>query len=452
MTFSRLRPLLAATIGLTLLAGCTGLPFTVVLPDGTTLNTATTVTKASTTSAAPDAVAPQAGGTTGRGSAGRATGQAQPTTGRAPLPRAIATYAPRTATKAVTPATRVMGDADAKALAANDEQLIEAASAALEAEEARSRYVLAGAPRQTGRASDYARGGFLNQGGPGAGGDQPGWIPIQRGAQPQQAVRAPVIGRQAPVAVQVNVVLSVQVIVNQLAERRTQATRQQQAFIQDHPAYSQDQQAIMDVCAQQPWQPNADDEDTVFKAGKASSTSADGASRQISVLRVVSQARPHLLVQGIVDVAEVRADGSTKTVHWERSVDARGTASYVFHHEIVDAQGYAWVSEWTKTLSAAGAYSGSGSFTAFGVDGGALRQETLKLGGTDEAGQEIDCEAEAEATPTPAPAPTATPTPTPVATATPTPGPTATSEVNEADDEADGEADDEATGADDDAE
>jgi hypothetical protein len=171
-------------------------------------------------------------------------------------------------------------------------------------------------------------------------------------------------------------------------KRRANEQAKRKDFVKEHPKYSEDEAMIAQVLNSQGWQPT-DDETVLAKSGTATLTLGTGVSRKIAVLRQVQAAKPHALVKGQTDIADVYADGATKTVHWEKVLQEDGSYSVAYHHEYTTAKGVKWVADWTKTLSADGKLTGTGTFTQTDADGKLVRQETLTIGGDDADGQTI---------------------------------------------------------------
>lgn len=355
---------LALTLGLALLAGCQVAP-TISTPSA---RTGAGVTRAP--SAAPVA----------------------PVDAVAPSP-----FVAPALTASVTPASPATTEAEAKAVAANDEKLIESLSAALEAEEADAApaYAIASlsdAPLPPVRPVLEAR-----QARPPV--RRPSWEPAQR---------------------------------TRLEERRQRSNEARQSFEQAHPAYAEAAAAMRQAVDRQAWRPNEDDDSTLRRTGSRTERAANGAQRRVTVTRVIARARPHFLVQSTISVEET-GDGVTKTIRWERTLQADGACHMVFHHEYTGRDGRLWVTDWEKLLTVDGALSGTGSFRQCDRQGRRIKEDRLVIGGNDRYGQRVTClpapsptpSASPVASPSAQPSATSTPEPTATPTDTPTPEPTA---------------------------
>jgi hypothetical protein len=412
------RTLLAASLGLAMLAGCTTSPLGSITPS-TGVKSATRSTAATTLTAA-------------------------------------------TTSAKLTSTSQVSSVPDAQALAVNDEGLVETTSAAMEADEADSSYAIAAldesaddpadASAAAGPQGDRRYGGpFGGQMGPmpnqrqgqmdapmndqmggqfvGQFGRQGHQMPQQRNQQANQRPegRGEMHGRfedgafgggcfeeadmPAPPRLARHAAEPAptpRVDESKLAKRRVQAQNQAKRFLEKHPQYSADEAMIRQVLNAQPWQKSSDDPTTVYKSGSASLTLGTGVSRKVAVLRVIQAAKPHALVKAQTDIADVYADKASKTVHWEKTLQADGSFSLAYHHEYTDAKGKKYVADWSKTLTADGHVTGSGTFTTTDASGALIAQQTLTIGGDDTTGSTVTT---GDAAATPAPAPTATPSP-----------------------------------------
>lgn len=350
------------------------------------------------------------------------------TNGAAPAQQTGATasvpFAQTTATTALTSTTEVTTPTADKALAVNDEAMVESASALMEQGESNlaSMYSLAS---YGGYGGDYGGqggygggdGGFggSNRDGGGSDGGFSGFgggrwsVPVmpRLSRQPAPPERGGRFDRQQR---------------SRFSDCYRKDQDDRQNFTQAHPTYTSDEQMIEQVLAAQSWQPNPADPTTVMKSGSETLTLGDKTSRKIAVLRVIDRQAPHELVHGQTDIADVYADGASKTVHWENTLQADGTRDIVFHHEYVTATGAKWVTDWSKTMGPDGSLTGSGTFTQVDASGKVISKETLTIGGADGQGETVTTPATGTASPSPA----ATATATPAATATASPAATAT--------------------------
>lgn len=371
--------LLAATLCLTLLAGCAGSPLTSIVGS----SSAKTVTSKAAT---PFVAASSAG-------------------------------------LAITSTSQVSTLAAAKVLATNDEGLVESSSAALETTESAASYSVASIQDDMAAAeadSEGPVGGDRPQPLPDATAPQDGQRPGPQSPQARPGqnattrnqgrfggdfemgafgggfdmgfegrARQPVEPREMAHARQPKAPPKLDAEkTRKVEQRREKDQAKRRDFVKEHPQYSEDEAMIQKVLTSQPWQPT-DDEGVLAKSGSATLTLGTGVSRKIAVLREVQSAKPHALVKAQTDIADVYADGASKTVHWEKVLQEDGSYSIAYHHEYTSAKGVKWVADWTKTLSADGKLTGTGTFTQTDASGQLVRKETLTIGGDDAAGQSI---------------------------------------------------------------
>lgn len=358
------------TLGLACLAGCTISPAL----------TSTSVGRQSTTSQATTPAATVAKATT------------TTTTAAAP-------FASTTKTAAVTPTSIVTSEDDAKAVAANDEQLIESISAALESDELDASLGYSVASVQ-------------------AASELPEFRTVLNARQAKPPVRQPAWGQAEQV---------------KLEERRAQTIQAKQTFEREHPQYASEAVSMRQAVDRQAWQPNAEDDSTVCRQGSTTQKTASGAQRKVAMTRVIGKAKPHFLVQSSIEVQETGPDG-TKTIKWEKTLQAGGSCHVVFHHEYTSRDGRLWVTDWEKVLTVDGTISGTGSFQQCDRQGRRVKEDRLVLGGNDRHGQKVSCIPVASPSPSATVAPTASPSvevsasPSPEVSESPSPEATPTPE------------------------
>lgn len=380
-TQSLTRSLLSATLGLTLLAGCS-------------------------------MSLPTMGGSLSGATAGLLAGT--PFASASALAKVSSTTEARTALQA-------------RAIAASDASLVEGASALLEQAEAKASYRLAALDPNQQSQKDFERGAFgggLFEAAPGkrqaprprierqapppAPGFEASFETEDRIAFGDEGGRERAGGRRLPPPppreggerFEVGGGLSARgeaaggVRVERGRQRSTEERREadcatRERFLKQQPAYNQDEAMIAQVLASQGWQPNAALTGTLKKSGTATLTLGNGVSRKIAVLRVVDEAKPHALALSQIDIEDVLEDGASKTVHWEKSRQADGSYVMVYHHEIVNAEGQKFVADWTKTEGADGTITGTGTFVETDKDGNPVAKQVLTIGGDAESGQTI---------------------------------------------------------------
>lgn len=339
----------------------------------------------------------------------------------------------------VTSTTEARSAAQARALAASDAALVEAASATMEQAEASASFgLMAYNPNQQAQQEfergTFGGGYFEARGGgrtappprierqapppaPAPREDQGADGPQAQFGRPQQGQAG--AGGQAqfgrPQQGQFGQGFDQQGQGKQPQAKRTVEQRRKadcdarDRFLKQQPAYDQDQAMIAQVLNSQGWSPNADPADTLKKSGTNTLTLGNGVTRKIAVERIVDADKPHALAFSQIDIADVLEDGASKTVHWQKSRQTDGSYVAVYHHEIVTKDGNKYVADWTKTEAADGTLTGSGTFVAYDKDGAVVSKQVLTLGGDAGSGQTITTDepaatepsTEPEATPTP---------------------------------------------------
>lgn len=332
------------------------------------------------------------------------TATAVATPAAAVMPAAAPAFVTAAIVSAVTSDTVLSDDASAKAMALNDEQLIEGISAALELDEAALSAAFSVA--SVGRGADTAVA-------------RPP-VQLARNLRPAAEPARQVSFSQAQLA--------------ELQARRSQAQARQVSFEAGQPSYAGEAATLKRAAGQAPWQTNADDASTLVRRCDTTVTLSGGRQRQVQLVRVVGKGAAHPLMQARFDMTETCTDGATKVVRWEKNIQADGGYSVSFHHEVRHPQGHGWVTDWEKTVSLGGRIRGQGTFMACDRAGKPMREQPVAIAG-DERAPIVTCPV-ASPSPTPSPevsaSPTAAPTATPTATPTiaptepPTPAPTPT--------------------------
>ncbi|MDB5096044.1 MAG: hypothetical protein JWM80_465, partial [Cyanobacteria bacterium RYN_339] len=166
---------------------------------------------------------------------------------------------------------------------------------------------------------------------------------------------------------------------------------------------SAEAQAVKSLLALAHWNHDASDSTLLVKEGTQELSHTDGTGKMVSRklhLKRVVKAGTGELIEAFTDLSETLADGSTNTVHWEKTLQDNGDYALVFNLEQTLADGSTKVTAWQKTVAVNGDITGTGTVTSTDKDGVVIGTETLNLGGSTATTQTVDTTAATTATTT----------------------------------------------------